>query len=154
MSLNVAEMVHKLEQGGKNVTQANRKAVSSSALFAKNTFIAGAKSVNTPTRLRGSRGKAWSVRYVETGSTLDPTALVFFVGAAPYWRERGIKAHDITPRKKQALLMPDGSLVSRAAHPGVGARPFWPATKDAVAAGSGRILQLSVTSALLKAGFR
>lgn len=140
-----------LERAGSNIKKAERPVVSRVALFAKETMLAGAASVNTPKKLRSGRSaNAYGAKYLFTA---ENTAVVFLRGAPPYWRERGIDPHTITPRKKKALTIGDGFAAS-AQHPGVAARPFWAPTVSAIHAGATRVHKAAAAEALLKAGFK
>jgi hypothetical protein len=88
-----------------------------SALYPTATQLAGvARSA-----VRGSRSIAESIRVVVRGTA----AFVFSRDPKAPWWQHGIGAHEIEPKKAEALRFKDGGF-SRAAvrHPGMAPRPF------------------------------
>jgi len=134
-----------------NLHKSQRVALEAAALMGKNMLAEAALAVRTPLHLKGRRGgRAWSARYLVAN---DGYAAVFLRGAPPYWREYGTSdGKKILPRKKKALLMPNGKFRASAPHHGVASRPFFQATKKTIAEQSEVVFRRKITESMLSAG--
>lgn len=114
---NVDTFVRKLSAVSAAIPAAERAGVQAAAMVAKASILTSARSRRAKPRSR------W-VSVDQRGTTQNPAALLQLRGARAYWAERGTKAHDITPRRKKAILTPAGPRASAHVR-GVKAKHFW-----------------------------
>lgn len=114
---NVDSFVKRTRAVAASMPAAERAGVQAAAAAAQKSILAAA-------RTRGVHARERWVSIEQRGGTQRPQALLQLRGAKAYWAERGTRAHDITPKRKKAILTPQGPRAS--AHvTGAKARPFW-----------------------------
>lgn len=146
---NVAGAVVKLNKTATNLSYVPERGVKAALRVAKVTMVKAGDAVNTPHQLRGKKkGNAWGVRYMLTPKVASATGLIYYFGAPPYWRERGIEGHEITPKKGHEVMLANGFYFPTASHPGVAARPFWQPTKQEVNRETKAIVAKATTTAI------
>lgn len=123
---NVDSFVKKTRAMAGSIPAAERAGVQAAAAAAQRSILSAARG-------RGVNARERWVSIEQRGGTQRPQALLQLRGAKAYWAERGTKAHSITPKRKKAILTPQGPRASAYVR-GAKARPFW---KQGVAAAEG-----------------
>lgn len=117
---NIDTFAAKMTRAAGAVPVAEKAALFAAATAARAAILAAAEAA-------GAKPKGSWVGYKVVGSN----AIVDLRGARAYWAQRGTKAHDILPKRKQAILTPLGPR-ARAHVAGVKAKNFWaPGTASA-----------------------
>lgn len=114
---NADSFVRKTRAFAASFPAAERTGIQAAAAAAKKSILATA----------GARGVHAQDRWVsveQRGGTQRPSALLQLRGARAYWAQKGTKAHTIEPKRKKAIMTPQGPRASARVR-GAKAKPFW-----------------------------
>ncbi len=153
MAASADQLASRLVGGGRAITRAERVGVSKACLAGKQVMVAAGVSAGLGppgSRMSGVRGSGkWNVRYRVSG--VQPVVGVLRYTGPVHLVNNPTRSHTIAPRRKKAMLFPDGGLVSSPVeHPGTRGKKFFDRAEPVVVAQSGRIVRQEVRSYLAR----